>query len=177
VDDARRKLDAENKWVSDQLKQARKRAAERAHDALQRGGQEEGQLAERAHELGEKGRDRASLPQQAVESIADAERAARQAADALKRGDADEGVEKQKEAQRHLEAAREQLQGEDEGGGSQAPGGGEGKGIDRDHVAVPGADEHKGPEEFRRRVVRGLGQAGGGALKDAVQRYAEGLLR
>ena len=35
----------------------------------------------------------------------------------------------------------------------------------------------KGPEEFRRRVVRGLGQPASGALKDAVHRYAEGLLR
>lgn len=44
-------------------------------------------------------------------------------------------------------------------------------------MAIPNAREHKGPEEFRRRVVRGLGQPASGALKDAVHRYAEGLLR
>ena len=35
----------------------------------------------------------------------------------------------------------------------------------------------KGPEEFRKRVLRGLGQPGAGRQKEAVQRYAEGLLR
>ena len=44
-------------------------------------------------------------------------------------------------------------------------------------MAIPGAKEHKGPEEFRRRVVQGLGQQGGGNIKEAVRRYAEGLLR
>ena len=42
---------------------------------------------------------------------------------------------------------------------------------------IPKADAHKGPEEFRKRVIKGLGQPSGGRLKDAVKRYAEGLLR
>jgi hypothetical protein len=174
VDDARRKLEAESKWMSEQLRQLRKRAAERARDQLERGGDEEGQLADRARELGQKGRDHGSLPQQAIESIDDAERAARQASEALKEGDADKGLERQREAQRHLEAAREQLQGEDDGGGNSPSGGSEGS-HSENHVDVP--NDHKGPEEFRRRVVRGLGQATSGSLKGAVQRYAEGLLR
>ena len=32
-------------------------------------------------------------------------------------------------------------------------------------------------EDFRRRVVEGLGQPTSGGLRDAVRRYAEGLLR
>ncbi len=175
VDDSRRKLEAESKWMADELRQIRKRAAERARDQLDKGGDEEGQLADRARELGQKGREKGSLPQQAIESIEDAERAARQAADALKQGDADRGLERQREAQRDLEAAREQLQGEDDGNGSAGSGGPDGKPQSRDHVDVP--SDHKGPEEFRRRVVRGLGQGGSGSLRDAVQRYAEGLLR
>jgi hypothetical protein len=174
VDDAHRKLEAEAKWMAEELRQLRKRAAERARDQLERGGDEEGQLADRAKELGQKGRDRGSLPQEAIESIDDAERAARQASEALKQGDADKGLERQREAQRHLEAAREQLQGEDDGGGNQPSGGGDGS-RSENHVDVP--NDHKGPEEFRRRVVRGLGQATSGSLKGAVQRYAEGLLR
>ncbi|HEX3772479.1 MAG TPA: DUF4175 domain-containing protein, partial [Polyangiaceae bacterium] len=174
VDDARRKLEAEEDWMAEELKQLHKRAAERARDQLEKGGDEEGQLADRARELGQKGRDRGSLPQQAIESIDDAERAARQAADALKEGDADKGLERQREAQRQLEAAREQLQGEDEGAGNQPSNGGEGSHAE-DRVNL--RNDYKGPEDFRRRVVRGLGQATSGSLKGAVQRYAEGLLR
>ncbi len=175
VDEARRKLESESRWMAEELRQLRKRAAERARAELDQGGDEEGQLADRARELGHKGRDKGSLPQQAIESIEDAERAARQAADALKQGDADRGLDRQREAQRDLEAAREQLQGEDDGAGSPSPGGAEGKRPSPDHVDVP--NDYKGPEEFRRRVVRGLGQAASGSLRDAVQRYAEGLLR
>ena len=56
-----------------------------------------------------------------------------------------------------------------------------GEGGDHDpssgHADIPKADAHKGPEEFRRRVIHGLGQAAGGRQKDAVRRYADGLLR
>jgi hypothetical protein len=142
-------------------------------------GDEESQLAERAHELGQKGRDRGSLPQESIESIDDAERAAHEAARALKQGDADKGLARQREAQRDLEAAREKMQGENEDDDGRAgppkSGDREGKQPDDSHVVVP--SDHKGPEEFRRRVVRGLGQASSGSLKEAVQRYAEGLLR
>lgn len=51
------------------------------------------------------------------------------------------------------------------------------RGLSQDHAEIPKADAHKGPEEFRKRVIKGLGQPSGGRLKDAVKRYAEGLLR
>ncbi len=177
VEDARSKLEAEEKWAERQLDEMRKRAAERARKDLEQGGADEEKLAERARELAQKSRDRESLPQQAIESIDDAERAARQAADALKQGDADKGLERQREVQRHLEAARQQLEGdEDESRGAQQEGT-EGKAPGPGRVDIPKAVEHKGPEEFRKRVVHGLGQPASGALKDAVHRYAEGLLR
>jgi hypothetical protein len=176
VDDARRKLEAESRWAEDQAKDMRRRAAERARDQLRRTGEEEGKLGDRARDLSEKGRESGSFPQQAVESLEEAARAARQAAEALKEGDADRGLDRQHEAQRQLEAAHQQLQGDD---GTGSPQGGEGDGniASHDPVAIPDAKEHKGPEEFRRRVMRGLGQRSNGALRDAVQRYAEGLLR
>jgi hypothetical protein len=175
VEEVRRKLDAEEKWAEEALRLMRQRAAERARKQLEEGGDEEGKLAERARELGQKASDKGSLPQQAVESIEDAERAARQAAQALKQGDADKGLEHQREAQRDLEQARQQLQG-DEDSSPQGEDGDKGA-RSKAPVAIPHAGEHKGPEEFRRRVVRGLGQPASGALKDAVHRYAEGLLR
>ncbi len=177
VDGARRKLDAEQKWAEEQLAQMRRKAAERARKDLQQGGQDEDKLAERARELGERSRDKGSLPQQAVESLQDAERAAHQAAQALQQGDADKGLDHQREAQRALEAARQQLQGDENESTQPSPQEGDKGGPRGDLVAIPGAKEHKGPEEFRRRVVQGLGQPGGGNIKDAVRRYAEGLLR
>jgi hypothetical protein len=178
VDDARRKLEAEQRWAEQQLEQMRKRAAERARNQLEQQGEEEGKLADRARELGERGRDKGSLPQQAIESIGEAEREARQASEALKQGDADKGLERQRQAQRDLEAAREQLRGDDEESRGSPEGPEDGRKADTGSVPkIPGAAEHKGPEEFRRRVVHGLGQPSGGGLKDAVRRYAEGLLR
>ena len=49
--------------------------------------------------------------------------------------------------------------------------------LSREKTEIPNADAHKGPEDFRRRVTQGLSQPASGRLKDAVRRYAEGLLR
>jgi hypothetical protein len=177
VEDARRTLESEQDWVEKMLGQMRKKIAERARAQLEQGGEEEAKLAERAGDLGRKAREQGSLPEEAVESLEEAERAARQAADALRQGDADKGLERQRAAQRDLEAAREQLQGEDEDGRPSASDQSDNGKMSDARVLVPKAGEHKGPEEFRRRVVHGLGQPASGALKDAVRRYAEGLLR
>ncbi len=173
VDDARRKLEVENAWTEEQLEQMRKRAAERARAQLQEGGQEEAKLAERARKLSDRERDRGAFPQDAIESIDDAARAARQAAESLQKGDAEQGLKEQREAQRDLEAAGEKLRGDEEPGPSS--GGDEGS-ASKERVDIPEKDKHKGPMEFRRRVVQGLAMPAGG-LKDAVRRYAEGLLR
>ena len=47
------------------------------------------------------------------------------------------------------------------------------------HVDIPKADasKGKGAEQFRMRVLKGLSEAAGGRQRDAVRRYAEGLLR
>jgi hypothetical protein len=178
VDDARRKLEIEEKWAEQKLEQIGKRAMDRARQDLEEGGVEEGKLADRARDLARQGRDRESLPPHAVDAIDDAERAARQAAEALRRGEGRTGLERQREAQRHLEAANEELHGDDDATGS-SPGREQGdeSRASPSQGSVPLPGEHKGPEDFRRRVVRGLGQPASGALKDAVRRYAEGLLR
>jgi hypothetical protein len=176
VEETRRKVEAEEKWAEQALEAMRKRAAERARGPLEQGADEEGKLAERAEELGQRSREQGSLPQQAVESIEDANRAARRAAQALKQGDADRGLQLQREAQRDLESARSQLEGEE--GEPQGPQDGNQTTPSPGRVDIPNSPPDLGrPQEFRRRVVRGLGQPSGGALKDAVKRYAEGLLR
>ena len=178
VDDARKQMEGEVKWAEDKLAELRKKAGQRAAPELREDGDTEGKLGERARDLARKGRDQ-DLPQGALDALRDAEDDAREASQALKEGDSERGLKKQREAQQKLEQARDALndgvnEGEGEGNGRN-----EGDGHDpaKDHADIPKADAHKGPEEFRKRVIKGLGQPSGGKYRDAVKRYAEGLLR
>jgi hypothetical protein len=174
VDEARRQLEAEVKWAEDKLEELRRHAAQRAAPELREHGDAEGKLGERARDLAKKGRDQEALPPAALDALHDAEQAAQEAARALREGDADKGLRKQREAQQKLEMARDALgDGESEGDSSN----GDGDRSARDRTDIPKADAHKGPEDFRKRVIKGLGQPSGGKYKDAVKRYAEGLLR
>jgi hypothetical protein len=181
IDEAKRKLEAEEKWAEEALRRMRQLAAEKARKQLEQGGDEEGRLAERARELGQRARSHGALPDKAVESIGDAERAAREAAQLLKQGEGDKGLERQREAQRDLERAGQELGSEEEESGDGTEAGradDSSRGTPRTGRApVPGSKAHQGPDDFRQRVVRGLGQPSSGSLKDAVHRYAEGLLR
>jgi hypothetical protein len=173
VDEARKALEAELRWAEDKLDEMRKKAAQRAAPELKEHGDAEGKLAERARDIAKKGRDQEALPPGALEALAGAEQAAREAANALKQGDVEKGLQRQREAQQKLEMAKDALgDGESERGGDDGE-----RGLSQDHAEIPKADAHKGPEEFRKRVIKGLGQPSGGRLKDAVKRYAEGLLR
>ncbi len=152
----------------------RERSPAKSSAALREDGDLESKLAERVRELGKKGRDEDALPAAALEALASAEQAAKEAAEALKQGDVEKGLQRQREAQQKLETAKEAL-----GEGEAAPRGeGESdRNFSPDHASIPKADAHKGPEEFRKRVIKGLGQSSGSRLRDAVKRYAEGLLR
>lgn len=176
LDEARKGLEGELKWTEQKLEELRKKASERAGPELREHGDNEGKLAERARDVGRKGRDQETLPQAALDALEDAERAAREAANALKQGDAERGLARQREAQQKLEMARDAVVGDSESGDGEGNDG-DGSRTDRDHADIPKADQHKGPEEFRKRVIKGLGQPSGGRFKDAVKRYAEGLLR
>ena len=170
IDEARRKLEAELKWAEDKLEELRKKAAQRAGPELRDDGVIESKLAEKAQAIAKKGRDQEALPPGALEALQGAEQAAREAASALKQGDAERGLQRQREAQQKLEMAKDAL-------GDGERGDGDDLSSNQDHAEIPKADAHKGPEEFRKRVIKGLGQPSGGRLKDAVKRYAEGLLR
>lgn len=179
LDDVRRKLEPEVRWMEERLDALKKRAARRAGDKLGDPTSKEQAMAERTRQLADRGKDQQALPGPALDALQDAERAARQAARALGDGDAEAGLTHQREAQRKLELARQSL---DDDGSDQDRTQGEGEngdpGGNREsaHAEIPKADAHKGPEDFRRRVLRGLSQ-GSGRHKSAVERYAEGLLR
>lgn len=175
IQDARRQMEGEVKWAEDKLDEVRRKAAQRAAPELREHGDAEGKLAERAHELTKRGREQEALPPAALEALHDAEQAAHEAAQSLKEGDAERGIKKQREAQQKLEMAREALGDGDNERDSPANDGD--REPSRDHADIPKADAHKGPEEFRKRVIKGLGQPSSGKYREAVKRYAEGLLR
>lgn len=178
LDEAQRKLGPELRWAEDRLAQMKARAQARARGDLAKHGSAEGQLSDKATDLlkkgetGGKGDGEGALPEPALDGLREAARAAREAAEALKHGDADRGQSAQREAQAKLEAARRALgSSNDDGEADLNPRGADGA------TPIPKADAHKGPEEFRKRVLRGLGQPAAGRQRDAVTRYAEGLLR
>ena len=186
IEAARQKLEPEVTWAADKLSAQKKRAALGKASELAAHGEKESRLAERAgalRESGERGEGDRALPEGALEALHQAERAAAGAADALKRGDMDQGMAQQREAQRRLEAAKQALgsgedgTGEAEGDDPNGKGDGNGKSVRGGHAEVPNGTSHKGPEEFRKRVIQGLAEGASGRQKDAIRRYADGLLR
>ncbi len=174
LSEAQKKLAPELKWAEEKLAQMKKKAQDRARGELAKEGDSESKLADRARDVGKKGQG--AIPDEALDALSEAEHAAREAAAALKQGDAERGQAAQRVAQQKLEAAKRAIgtsTSDDSDGRGQ-----EGNGTSADGTTpIPKAEAHKGPEEFRKRVLRGLAQPGAGRQKEAVQRYAEGLLR
>ncbi len=171
IEDAKKKLEPEVRWAEQELDKLRKKAADRAGKDLSKHGDDEEKMAQRAGQIKDKG-GQGSLPQPALEALDGAERSGHEAARALKQGQIDRALELQRETQRQLEQAKEAM-----GKSSDQDRGDNGERDSLEAIDIPKADQHKGPEEFRKRVIKGLGQPSGGRHKDAVRRYAEGLLR
>jgi hypothetical protein len=171
---AKSTLDRELAWAEQALDKLRAASSARAKGDLQRHGKEESKLAERAKELGQKGQggDR-SLPQEMLDRLEEAEQAMRDAEKALAKGDGEKGLRLQQDAQRSLEMARGERDESDREGKNEAPESKQPNGK----ADIPNKDAHKGPEEFRRRVLKGLGGSSDPLLREAVKRYAEGLLK
>ncbi|WP_437570454.1 DUF4175 family protein [Sorangium sp. So ce542] len=170
--EAQQALARELAWAEEAVRQLRQAASERAREGLARSSQREGSLADRARELrrrGEQGDGR--MPEEMLERLEEAEQAMRDAQRALSEGEGEQGNERQRDAQRLLEMSRSDDQSQD--GDAESEG-------NRDMARkadIPDKDKHKGPEEFRRRVLEGLGSASEPRLREAVKRYAEGLLK
>ena len=173
---AREALERELAWAEDALEKLRRASSANAKADLEKASKAEQRLADRARDLGKKGEsgDR-SLPQDMLDRLNDAEQSMHDAEKALKEGDGDRGTRHQKEAQRLLEMARDQ-QSDEEEGESEGTRDGESKRPAK-RTEIPDKGKHKGPEDFRRRVIEGLGGSADPLLRDAVKRYAEGLLK
>jgi uncharacterized protein DUF4175 len=176
ADRAREALERELGWAEDALEKLRKASSANAKADLEKASKAEQRLAERARDLGKKGEsgDR-SLPQDMLDRLNDAEQSMHDAEKALQEGDGDRGTRHQKEAQRLLEMARDQEKEPDDSE-SEGTRDGESKRAAK-RTEIPDKNKHKGPEDFRRRVIEGLGGSSDPLLREAVKRYAEGLLK
>jgi hypothetical protein len=177
--DAKQKLDPEVQWAEQAFDRLKKRLADRAKVAAQKN--REGELADRARGLadrGDRGEEDAAMPGSTLEHLRQAENKMREAQRELGKGDVQRALEQQRDAQRSLDAARaekDDREGEDKDGGGH--GENDGREFAGGNAPIPKADEYRGPEEFRRRVLEGLANGGSRRLRPAVQRYAEKLLR
>ncbi len=175
LDDIEKEIQKQSDWVDDILKKLRKQATEKAGEQVKKVGPREKGLSDKAKELVEKTEEKTPLPDDVKKLLDEAQKKMDDASKKLEQGDADEGLKAQREAQKLLEKARDQVKGEEEqGGGSE-----DGKMMSPDEkLDIPKAEDHKGPAAFRKRVLEGLG---GGAsstkLQEAIKRYAEGLVK
>ncbi|TKD12629.1 DUF4175 family protein [Polyangium fumosum] len=177
ADRARPGLAEELAWAEQALEKLRKSAAERAKGDLEKSGKREAQMAERARKLGEKGASGdGSLPEETLDLLDRAEKSMRDAERALAEGDGDAGLEHQQNAQRLLEMARGERNNEENESNQERPESSDGRSMAK-KADIPGKEGHKGPDAFRKRVLEGLGGSSDPLLKEAVKRYAEGLLR
>jgi len=179
--EASSKLEPEVRWTERALQRLRQAASERAGDDLKKTSPRESKLADRAKALTEEGSSGAgALPGETLDLLQRAESSMREAAGDLGAASGDRALERLKEAQRLLEMARSQEQGEENEHGQEGERSGRNQsqnGGVAQTAPIPRAEDYKGPEAFRRRVLEGLGNASDPRLKDAVKRYAERLLR
>jgi hypothetical protein len=172
----RSEVERQLEWVKRELEKQRQSAARAARDALQRASASEQELARRAQQLAQEGGD-VTLPDQARQRIAQAQGLMDEAASRLQGGAGQEALELQRKAQRLLEEANDdpkQARNDSDPHDSPSNGGDTGLALGGD---VPGDNARARAEEFRRRVIEGLGRAGGGPMGPAIKRYAEGLLQ
>jgi hypothetical protein len=166
---ARRELADARRWAEQALEKLQREAENGAQDSLRKLAGREQKLAERASELSSAdAAGEAPLPDDVSDRLRDASRGMRGAAEAMRKGDAREAIEQARDAQRALESARTRSTSESEDGEEEPRSG---------RADVPDRDDSERTREFRRRVLDGLGRAGGGRLAPAVKRYAEELLR
>lgn len=174
---SRRELKEQLDWAQKVLQEMRSAAEREARDSMQGSAKEERELARRAGNLGVRGKmGESALPGELVDSLEKAERLMREAARALENGRSREGLEKQREAQRLLEQSDTGQTGDSsrERSGDPRERDARGRAFDNRGSVPKEADTS---DDFRKRVLDGLGRQKGGSLSPAVKRYAEGLLR
>jgi hypothetical protein len=174
---AKQQLTEQLAWTQQQADRLKQLTEGAAKEALSEFAKLERELSERASRLSADDLKDASLPAQLRQRLEEASRLMQEAGQRLQEGKGDEAIDKQSEAQRLLEESDTgQMQEPESQGDAQDNEDGEGRKM-RTGGDVPNADRKNRAEEFRRRVLEGLGEQSGARLSPAVKRYAEGLLR
>jgi len=122
----------------------------------------------------------ARLPEALVDRLRRARDAMKSAAGELGEGHGEPALGHQREAQRMLEQGSTGRTTDGESGhadGSASSGDDDGGKALGTRAKVPGADDGRRAQDFRRRVLEGLGKERGARLEPAIRRYAEGLLK
>jgi tetratricopeptide (TPR) repeat protein len=173
---ARPEIEKAMQEVADALRAMREKASERAKPDLEGSSQDEGKLGERTGDLAKKGEEgERAMPGEMLDQLREAEQAMKEAQQALKEGDGEGGLELQKKAHRLLEMARGERDEDGEGQEGRGKNDGEGRELAQETPVPKKAPE--GPAEFRKRVLEGLGSDADPRLREAVRKYAEGLLQ
>ena len=167
--EAKRKLGEERTAIETMQRELQTRGKGGSPEKLREQTKKQDELTKRVGRMRGLGDD---LPDDAKDSLDRAHRHAEDATQSLRKADRGKALEKQRSAQRELERAVEQLSEKGEGGKGED--GLKASDLDAD---VPGSDKHKGPDELRERIQRGLGRPAGPRIREAVRRYSEGLLR
>jgi hypothetical protein len=175
IAEALKELDQQMAWAREQAEHLKQRTEQAARKALEEFSKHEKELSELASKLSSESSGDAALPRDVRDRLEQASRLMRDAAQRLQSGQGDEAQRLQLEAQRLLEQSEtgEVQQGEEPSSQGE---GQDGRKI-RTGGDVPDPDEKNRAEEFRKRVLEGLGEKADGRLSPAVKRYAEGLLR
>lgn len=174
-------------FANRELERRRAEAEERARGALGQASESERELGDRAKRLSSgEGQAESALPRERAEQLDRAASLMNEAAKELAAGHGERGLDLQREAQRLLEKSkvgRSKEQEEQTPRDSKASGDEERQlhGDGRNSIAlggdVPGPDDRARAEEFRRRVLLGLGRQRSERLSPAVKRYTEELLK
>ena len=141
-----------------------------------------------AEQLGEQlgtGPEGTPLSPQGERSIRDATEAMKEAERALERGNPQDAALAQEEATERLQQAQEWMRrgrgersGSDDGQDGQGRRrSGDGRGKVDGPVRIPGADEHTGPVEMRRRLLDAMKEPTASGFESAVERYYQELLQ
>jgi hypothetical protein len=167
-------------WAERALDELSRDAARRARDRLFEASEHERSIERRLGELAGLAEGEARLPEPLLDRLRSAGESMRSAASELSEGRGDPAQEHQREAQRMLEQGSTGRTSDPDSAGpeSAAPAeeGSTGRSLGS-KAKVPAAEDRRRAQDFRKRVLEGLGKERGTRLEPAIRRYAEGLLQ
>jgi hypothetical protein len=175
----RAQLAEHTRWLEGELDRLRQRVRRQSADAFRELAAKEGDLAERAQTIASREtKNDAVLPEDYREDLAQAAKLMNEAKRALEGAKGPQALDRQQRAQQLLERS-ELSENDGESKPSEPTKVAEGSGRPKSggEGAVAVTSDHEAREQFRRRVLEGLGKDLPPETAVKVRRYVEGLLR